>query len=438
MPNFTYDQFRQEAERSGLLGEFSAADLQLAQRNPNAGMSLLNYKRDWHNATTDAERNLANLGAEGIRTSYGNYTGGGDGSSFYQEWMSPNMFEYASAPEYTSQYNGQMGDLLDQMINYGQFTYGEAPEYTSRYDDTIQDLIGQILNNPDFSWSAETDPLYGEYRKQYIREGQRATEDALGAAAAASGGLPSSYAQTAAGQAANYYNAQLTDMIPQLYQLAYDRYLNDYQMLLSDLGVVQGAEANDYNMYLTDLQQYNTDRNFDYGAWLDRYNMLSNNLSQSAALDDLAFNRYLAELDQYNADRNFAYGQYLDEINSQTNQRGEYVDMAQLAAQYGDLRYLQDLGIDTSRLTASSGYSGGYSGGGGGGGRDDDAGGNGGTPSISAEQSSANANDLMNYISRIPGLTNENRASMIVSAINNGEITEADAQRIANAMGIDI
>ena len=93
------------------------------------------------------------------------------------------MFEYGSAPSYSSQYSGQMGDLLDQMINYGQFTYGEAPEYTSRYDDTIQDLIGQILNNPDFSWSAETDPLYGEYRKQYIREGRRATEDALGAAA---------------------------------------------------------------------------------------------------------------------------------------------------------------------------------------------------------------------------------------------------------------
>lgn len=34
-------------------------------------MSLLSYKRDWHNATTDAERQLANLGAESIRGSYG-------------------------------------------------------------------------------------------------------------------------------------------------------------------------------------------------------------------------------------------------------------------------------------------------------------------------------------------------------------------------------
>ena len=79
---YTYDQFRQAAQSSGLLGEFSDADLSLAQQNPDAGMSLLGYKRDWHNAATDAERNLANLGAEGIRTSYGNYTGGVAGINY--------------------------------------------------------------------------------------------------------------------------------------------------------------------------------------------------------------------------------------------------------------------------------------------------------------------------------------------------------------------
>ena len=58
---YTYDQFRQAAEQSGLLGEFSDADLSLAQRNPDAGMSLLSYKRDWHNATTDAEEHSRQL-----------------------------------------------------------------------------------------------------------------------------------------------------------------------------------------------------------------------------------------------------------------------------------------------------------------------------------------------------------------------------------------
>lgn len=169
------------------------------------------------------------------------------------------MFEYPSAPSFSGGSNaGTVNDLYDQMLNYGDFTYGPAPEYTNRWDDTILGLIDEILGREDFSYDPNTDPLYSQYRKAYIREGDRAAEDALGAAAAASGGLPSSYAQTAASQAGNYYAAQLTDKIPELQQLAYQKYLNDYNMLLSDLGVVQGQEASDYNKYLTDLNQYNT------------------------------------------------------------------------------------------------------------------------------------------------------------------------------------
>ena len=62
-------------QNSGLGGQFSDADLKLAQQNPDAGMSIPKYKRDYHNATTPEQRALANLGAEGIRSSYGNYTG---------------------------------------------------------------------------------------------------------------------------------------------------------------------------------------------------------------------------------------------------------------------------------------------------------------------------------------------------------------------------
>lgn len=435
MPNYTYDQFRQEAEKSGLLGEFSDADLQLAQRNPNAGMSLLNYKKDYHSATTDADRQLANLGAEGIRTSYGNYTGGDDGSKFYQEWMSPNMFEYGDAPSFSGgSYDGVADDLLDQMINYEDFTWGPAPEYTNRWDDTIVDLIDGILTRPDFSYDPATDPLYQNYRQQYTREGRRATEDALGIAAAASGGLPSSYAQTVANQQSNYYASQLTDIIPELWQLAYDKYRNDYQMQLSDLGVVQGQEQSDYDKFLNELAQYNADRNLGYNVWLNGYDMLSNNLSQANSLNDSEFQRYLAELDQFNQDRNFYYGQYLDEINSQTNQRGEAVDMAQLAAQYGDLRGLQQLGIDVSALlpAAGSGYSGGGSGSG------SDSGGGGGDRIVSEPNialSAQNANNLMLNINRIPGLTEENKVAMVQDAYNNGQITLDDAERVLGQMG---
>lgn len=273
---YTYDQFQQEAQNSGLLGKFSDADLNLAKINPDAGMSILKYKQDYANATTDEARALANAGAESIRSSYGNYTGGGDGGSFHLNQVSPSSF----APE-------------------------TAPTYENQYEQQEQQLMDAILNREQFSYDASTDPSYSQYRKQYAREGDRATQDALGAAAAASGGIPSSYAVTAASQAGDYYAAQMADKIPELYQQAYQRYLNEYNMKLSDLGMVQDAEQMDYNKFLNELNQYNTDRQFDYG-------------------------------------------QYLDEIDSQTRERQEALEKAELAAEMGDYSFLNDMGIDTS------------------------------------------------------------------------------------------
>lgn len=353
MPTFTYDQFQKAAQDSGLMGEFSPADLSLAQRNPDAGMSLLKYKQDYHAATTDEARALANLGAEGIRSSYGNYTGGDNGGSFYLDRLSPSSFDGGRAPTYENQYAGDIADLWEQQKNYGSYDYGEAaPVYNNRYDDTIQDLIQGILNREDFSYDPATDPLYQNYRKQYTREGQRATADTLGAAAAASGGIPSSYATTAAAQAGNYYAAQMTDKIPELYQLAYNQYLNDYNMQLSDLGVVQGAEQSDYDKYLNELNQYNTDRAFDYNAWLDEYNMTKDQLQTAQGLEQLDYTKYLNELQQFNTDREFNYGQLLNEIDSQTMERQEAVDNALRAAEFGDYSFLQDMGIDTSNNPA--------------------------------------------------------------------------------------
>ena len=69
---------------------------------------------------------------------------------------------------------------------------------------------------------------------------------------------------------------------------------------------------------------------------------------------------------------------------------------------------------------------------------DDGSGPEGGNPELTAEQSTANADELLAYIRRVPGLTNENRAALIVQAINNGRISESDAQRIASILGIDV
>lgn len=318
MAIYTYDQFQKAAQQAGLWGQFSQADLSLAQQNPDAGMSLLKYKQDYSKATTDEQRAQANKGAETIRSSYGGYTGGGNGGSFHLDPLGPSSFQQGTAPSF----------------NWDT----PKPDYSSRYDETIQNMIKDMLERPEFSYDPESDVVWKSYQKAYGREGDRATQNALGAAAAASGGMPSSYATTAAAQAGNYYAAKAADKIPDLFDAAYNRYLNEFNMDLSKLGVVQGQEGTDYSRYLDQLNQWNTDRNF-------------------------AYNQFAGDRSQWNADREFAYNQLIDEINSQTQQRQEALDFANMAAQYGDYNYLRDLGIDTSALAALNAAGGGYGGG---------------------------------------------------------------------------
>ena len=277
---FTYDQFEQAARNAGLYDTFSPADLNLAKQNADAGMSILKYKQDYKNATTDEARHLANLGAEGIRSSYGGYTGGQDGSSFHLDPMSPSSFNQQTAPTYENQYTDQTKQLLDT-----------------------------IVNMPAFSWDPEKDQNVQAYQKMYTREGRRATQDTLAAASLATGGVPSSYAVSAATQAGDYYAAQMADKMPELYQQAYNRYLDEYSRQVQNLGLVQQAEQLDYGKFQDRLSQYNTDRVFDYGV-------------------------------------------LTDELASQRNERLEALDKAQLAGQYGDYSFLQDLGIDTSKNDA--------------------------------------------------------------------------------------
>ena len=350
MGKYTLDDVKNAAKKAGIYDQIDDADWKLGEQNPDALMGIVSYKIDYNNPNATAEaKALANEGANKIRASYGEYTAGTDGGKYYPTQLSPGSFDYASAPTYTDA--GGYGDLtnalLQQQLNYGSFSYGAAPTYTSRNDATLEALKNDLLNREAFSYDPETDQLYSQYRKQYAREGQRATADALGAAAAASGGLPSSYAQTAAGQAANYYAAQMTDKIPELEQLAYNKYLNDYNMKLSDISTVQSYENMDRDLYNTKLQQYNTDRAFDYNAWVDQYNMINNNLNTASGLEQLQYQKYLDQLQQYNTDRSFEYNKLLDEVDSQTLERQEALNKALTAAEYGDYSLLNEMGVNT-------------------------------------------------------------------------------------------
>ena len=277
MPNFTYDGFLTAASNAGLLGEFSQADLDTARKYPEFGYSILGLKQDIHKATTPEAKLLANEAANQLRSSYGGYTGGKYGADYISDGKIPN----------------QIDSVLDKINGFGSFNFDqERPSYENQYAEQQQALLDAIINRPDFSWSKEDDPQWSSYKKSYLREGDRATANALGQAAAASGGRPSTAALTAATQAGDYYATQLNDIIPTLYQQAYDRYLNEYNMSLQDLNAVNTQEQLDYTKYLDQLGQFNTNRNFAFNQYLSDFDILQDKLSALQGQDSVDFDRY--------------------------------------------------------------------------------------------------------------------------------------------------
>lgn len=193
---YSFEDVQKQAKDYGFEDSYmSEADWDLARKDPNRGMALVNAKNDWLTAETPEQKAWSHALAEDLRQQGGSYSGGADGSKF--------------VPTGTQQHD-------------------------SAWEDTLNATV-RNLQNRKFEWSPETDPNVKYYEDAYRREGERAMKDVLGAVAAATGGIPSSYATAAAAQQRNYYAQQMADKYPEIYQKAFDRFMkeydNDYRML---------------------------------------------------------------------------------------------------------------------------------------------------------------------------------------------------------------
>lgn len=201
---------------------------------------------------------------EGIRNKYG-YSGGANGYAYNQAQGGKN-----ADGSYKTSYNSSASMTTKKgSAAPGSFTYEDAPQYVNKYKDQIDSLTQQILNREAFRYDAEKDPTYQQYRDTYTREGKKAMEDTLGQVSARTGGLASSYAGTVAQQSYNDYMTKLSDKIPELRQLAYSMYQDEGTRQRQNLEMLTALEQGDYAKYADLLAQYNTDRNFDYGAYRD-------------------------------------------------------------------------------------------------------------------------------------------------------------------------
>lgn len=205
---YTYDDFLREADKAGVTKRFSPEELATAQKSPEFGISMVGLLRDQQQASTAEQRLLATEAANQMRKSYG----------------------LQNAPGTTPQVSGGQDNyagLLDQANAQG--SYAEQPPQTD-VQDTYAGLLNPAGTQGSFVYDPEKDPVWSAYKKQYAREGERAGANAMAQAAAMSGGIPSSYAVTAGQQANNYYAGQMSDIIPELEQNAYQRYLAEQNL----------------------------------------------------------------------------------------------------------------------------------------------------------------------------------------------------------------
>ena len=201
---YTYDEFVVAAKNAGLYDSFGQEDLITAQNSPEYGLSLLKLQQDAQKATTEEQKLLVQEAVNQLRSTYGTLT---------------------STPS-----------------TVGSFAYSGESEY--------QKLLDGITNQNPFEYDHRVDPTYGAVKESWTGDGDRTKEKILGTATVPQ----SSWAGAAAQQGNNYYDAKLTDLIPTMYQTAYDEYLNEQNKELSKLGALSTDRDFEQTAYLQQLQ----------------------------------------------------------------------------------------------------------------------------------------------------------------------------------------
>lgn len=153
------------------------------------------------------------------------------------------------------------------------------------YGAALQQALNKIVNREKFSYDLNADALYQQYKDRYVGLGRMAMQDTMGQAAAMTGGYGNSYAQTAGNQSYQGYLQGLNDKVPELYQLALDKYNNEGQELLNQYNMYQNAYDTEYGQYRDRVNDWyneaNRLQNAYYNAYNQDYGLYSDNYSRA-------------------------------------------------------------------------------------------------------------------------------------------------------------
>lgn len=125
--------------------------------------------------------------------------------------------------------------------------------YQSTWQDQLKDTANKIINREKFSYDLNGDALYKQYKDRYIQQGKQAMMDTMGQVQAMTGGYGNSYAQTVGQQTYQGYLQGMNDQVPQLYQIALDKYTREGADMRDNMNMMMQQDNIDYGRYRDQL-----------------------------------------------------------------------------------------------------------------------------------------------------------------------------------------
>ena len=246
-------------------------------------------------------------------------------------------FAYKSYDENESDNVKQANALLQQ------HSANKPGEYTPVWQDEADSYLSQYQNREDFSYDFNKDALYNQYKDQYIQQGKMAMMDTMGQAASMTGGYGNSYAQTVGQQAYNQQLNQLNEIMPELYNMALNRYTQEGQDLLNMYNIYMGKEEQEYGRYQD-----------NYNNWYTQWQDLTNQYNTERELD---YNKYSADrslaYDEYNTGRTQAFNDYWNTTNLDYEKSRDAVSDAQWQATFDENKRQSELSASKSSGTGT-------------------------------------------------------------------------------------
>ena len=210
-----------------------------------------------------------------------------------------------TAPTYQAWKPNEMTNKAEANLN--QVNASKPGDYkASNYQTIADEALQKYMDRKDFSYDLNGDALYQQYKDKYIQQGKMAMQDTMGQATAMTGGYGNSYAATVGNQAYQASLENLNDIVPELYQMAYDRYNQDGQNILNQYSLASERENQEYAKYRDAVADWNANANrADSNYW----NTVSMDYSMHGDKQNYDVNAYQTALDNYWQDKAFGYQQ---------------------------------------------------------------------------------------------------------------------------------